>query len=339
MQESDPQPPELAALSSLVDRPRGGRRSAAVPRRRGRPRRGGPAARRRPGPRGRRRRRCRSRRRRAGRPRRPGDPPRPRRAPLPGLGLGGVVGGPARPGPGCRPGGSSSSTVYVEVAEDGHRRGARDRRRRHHQQVRVAPLAPAAGPSSRSAARCSTPKRCCSSMTTTPSEPNPTCSSRRACVPIRMSTRAARAAAWTAPLAAPVCGSVSSATRERPPAAQPPGSAHLEPAEHRPGGEMVLLGEDLGRGHEGPLEAALDRVEQRRQRRRRSCPAPTSPCSSRCIGSGEARSRRISPITRDCAAVSAKGRAARNSSTSRTPARASTSWEMPRAWPRRPACA
>ena len=58
----------------------------------------------------------------------------------------------------------------VEVAVDGHRRGARDRRRRHHEHVG----GDARSPLSRSAARCSTPKRCCSSITTTPSDENAT---------------------------------------------------------------------------------------------------------------------------------------------------------------------
>ena len=53
--------------------------------------------------------------------------------------------------------------------------------------------------------------------------------------------------------------------RHRTGPAEAPAVGNVEPGEQRPGGEVVLLGEDLGRDHEGALEAALDRVEQRRQ--------------------------------------------------------------------------
>ncbi|CAB4607998.1 unannotated protein [freshwater metagenome] len=43
-------------------------------------------------------------------------------------------------------------------------------------------------PLPRSAARCSTPKRCCSSITATPSDANSTPSCINACVPIKIST-------------------------------------------------------------------------------------------------------------------------------------------------------
>ena len=74
---------------------------------------------------------------------------------------------------------------HVEVAVHGHRRGAGNRRGRHHQHVRTVPWP---SPLPRSAARCSTPKRCCSSITTTPRALNATCSVSRAWVPTRMST-------------------------------------------------------------------------------------------------------------------------------------------------------
>ena len=47
--------------------------------------------------------------------------------------------------------------------------------------------APCPSPLSRSFARCATPNRCCSSITTSPSAPNPTPSASSACVPIRTS--------------------------------------------------------------------------------------------------------------------------------------------------------
>ena len=101
----------------------------------------------------------------AGTRRTPGGRPRPRRAPAPtprprSSGL-----GPAHHLASCDRRAARRQLVehrHVEVAVDGHRRGARDRRRRHHQHVGHGL---AARPSPRSAARCSTPKRCCSSIT------------------------------------------------------------------------------------------------------------------------------------------------------------------------------
>ena len=55
----------------------------------------------------------------------------------------------------------------LQVAEHGHRHGPRDRRGRHHQHVRRHGL-----PLLRSASRCSTPNRCCSSTTTRPRSGN-----------------------------------------------------------------------------------------------------------------------------------------------------------------------
>ncbi len=43
-------------------------------------------------------------------------------------------------------------------------------------------------------------------------------------------------------------------------------SAHLEPVEEATRGEEVLLGEHLGRDHEGALVAALHAVKKRRER-------------------------------------------------------------------------
>ena len=69
----------------------------------------------------------------------------------------------------------------LEVAEHRHRNGARDRRRGHHEHVRRR-----RSPCSRSASRCSTPNRCCSSTTTRPRSKNCTVFSSRAWVPITM---------------------------------------------------------------------------------------------------------------------------------------------------------
>ena len=56
-------------------------------------------------------------------------------------------------------------------------------------------------------------------------------------------------------------------------------------------------------------------------------PAPTSPCSRRCIGCGPARSASISAIARRCAPVSSNGRAAVQPLGR---ARRRPSWRMPR---------
>ena len=58
----------------------------------------------------------------------------------------------------------------VEVGVEAHRQRARNRRRAHHQLMRL--LALARSPFERSARRCCTPKRCCSSTIASPSSAN-----------------------------------------------------------------------------------------------------------------------------------------------------------------------
>ena len=60
----------------------------------------------------------------------------------------------------------------------------------------------------------------------------------------------------------------------------------LEPADEL---AEVLLGEDLGRRHQRALPAGVDGDAPRRAPRPPSCREPTSPCSSRCIGTRRAR--------------------------------------------------
>ena len=109
---------------------------------------------------------------RAGTPRRPACPPRPRRAASRTRASRSTGFGPTtRRGDRRAPGRHLAQLRLVEVAVDEHRRGARDRRGRHHEHVGLRSfarrlLAPG------SSARCSTPKRCCSSITTTPSREN-----------------------------------------------------------------------------------------------------------------------------------------------------------------------
>ena len=85
---------------------------------------------------------------------------------------------------------------HVQVAEDHHGRGAGNGRGRHHQQIGIVTGAVAPRPLARRAARCSTPNRCCSSMTTTPRERNATWSVRRAWVPMSTSTVPSASPAW-----------------------------------------------------------------------------------------------------------------------------------------------
>ena len=95
----------------------------------------------------------------------------------------------------------------------------------------------------RSARRCSTPKRCCSSTTTRPRRENSTSSWIRACVP--MSTRPSSISLLL--LLAHAAAQVAQAHAER-----------REPfVELAP----VLLGQDLGRRHHRRLRARIDRGE------------------------------------------------------------------------------
>ena len=147
----------------------------------------------------------------------------------------------------------------VEVAVDRHRRGARDRRRRHHQHVgHGAAVALVA-----QRARCSTPKRCCSSMTTTPRLWNATPSWISAWVPITMSTvPSARPASTSRAIRAgdPVGQQLDP---QRPIAEQVVGGRNRHAVEHAPHAGRVLLGEHLGRRHQRTLVPALHGREHR----------------------------------------------------------------------------
>ena len=169
-------------------------------------------------------------------------------------------------------------------------------------------------PLSRSAARCSTPKRCCSSITTTPrrAERDLVLDQRvgadQRCRPSRRPGRRARPCARP-----PVTRLVSSSTRSGAVAEQAaPDRARSRPASRRAHAGGVLLGQHLGRRHQRALVPALHARRAARSRRRRVLPAPTSPCSRRCIGCGPARSASISAIARCWAPVSGKGSAAWN---------------------------
>ena len=168
-----------------------------------------------------------------------------------------------------RPAGLLGDHRDVEVAVDGHRRGARDRRGRHDQHVGHAAFLGggllAVAPLSRSAARCSTPKRCCSSTTTTPSERNRTPSSMRAWVPI---TRSAVPSSKAGGDALPLLGrgavgeqldGRAAARRRGCPESSAAGT--VKPSEQAADADGVLLGEHLGRRHQRCLVPALHRGE------------------------------------------------------------------------------
>ena len=112
-----------------------------------------------------------------------------------------------------------------------------------------------------SAARCSTPNRCCSSTTTSPRSKNWTCSSSSAWVPITIPA---------SPIASRESGSVRCALVIEPVSSSTLVAAHhpagREVAEHRGDRAVVLLGEHLGRREQRGLAAGVDHAQHRPQR-------------------------------------------------------------------------
>ena len=116
-----------------------------------------------------------------------------------------------------------------------------------------------------SAARCSTPNRCCSSTTTSPRSANCTLSSSSACVPTTIpaaplaasSIAVRRAAAFSEPVSRP-----TRVARSAPPSMPCLGQV----AEHL-GQRLVVLGrEHLGRSQQDRLAAVVDHRQHRPQR-------------------------------------------------------------------------
>ena len=107
---------------------------------------------------------------------------------------------------------------------------------------------------SRSASRCATPKRCCSSMIARPSRAKRTCSSITACVPTTSAGLARRDLRQhlVARLALPAAGQPGDGDAER-----------RQPADQL---LQVLLGEDLGRRHQRALPAGVDRARRGERR-------------------------------------------------------------------------
>ena len=124
------------------------------------------------------------------------------------------------------------------------------------------PASPA--PFERSAARCSTPKRCCSSITTTPSEWNATPSWMRAWVPMTRSTLPSARPASTSRRSVPLTRLVSSATRSGRSPNRLPGSGTVTPSSSaRTDAACCSASTSVG-AIERALVAALHRRQQRR---------------------------------------------------------------------------
>ena len=118
-------------------------------------------------------------------------------------------------------------------------------------------------PLARSVARCSTPKRCCSSITTHPSDPNATSSVNSACVPTTMPTSPDARPSRTAARAFPFTRLVSSSTRTSPPA-MPPGPSR-SPRSARTAEKCCSASTSVGTMQRA-LVPALHRAQQGGQR-------------------------------------------------------------------------
>jgi len=153
-----------------------------------------------------------------------------------------------------------------------------------------------ASPRLRSTSRCSTPNRCCSSTTTRPRSWNWTCSLRRAWVPttIPASPDAARASAavrWRA-----VSDDVTSSTWVA--WSAPPSMPGIASGPSIPTMERWCWCASTSVGASSAACPPLSTTCSIARRATRVFPLPTSPCRSRCIGVGLARSAAISSPTR-----------------------------------------
>ena len=135
----------------------------------------------------------------------------------------------------------------------------------------------------RSARRCVTPKRCCSSTIARPSRAKRTCSSITAWVPTTSaaSPEATCSSIFVARLALAAAGQPGDGDAER-----------RQPADQL---LQVLLGQDLGRRHQRALPAGVDRRRRRRAPRPPSCRSRRRPAAgdaSAAAAPGRRRSRR-----------------------------------------------
>ena len=177
---------------------------------------------------------------------------------------------------------------------------------------------------SRRAERCSTPKRCCSSMTTMPSREKRTASVNNAWVPTTRSTSPlARPASSLARSAAPV-RLVSSSVRSALSPHRDAGLGTVRP-ESMADSDMWCCSASTSVGAiSAPWYPPATAVNNDHNATK-VLPAPTSPCRSRCMGTALAMSASISAMARSCAPVRGKGRSPRKRSISGEPVR----WEMP----------
>ena len=152
---------------------------------------------------------------------------------------------------GCRSAGGRAAFRSAARCRDRHRRSSSGCA---GSASRSSPGCRRRGPLSASARRCSTPKRCCSSMTASARSRNATSGCNSAWVPTTIEVR-------------PEARPASSASRGRP-FSRPVSSATSTPGRR---GEalqrrVVLAGQHLGRRHQRRLRAALDRDQHRQQR-------------------------------------------------------------------------
>ena len=193
------------------------------------------------------------------------------------------------------------------------------------------PVPSAPRPLARRAARCSTPKRCCSSMTTTPREWNPTRSVRRAWVPMSRSTVPSARPAWRTVRSAAAVLLVRRATGSGRRPSSVAGSGTESPSSRRRTAEACCSASTSVGAISAPWWPPST-ATSRAATATTVLPEPTSPCSSRCMGSGPARSSRMAAMARRWAAVGLKGRPSTNrSSRVGDPSSRATTCRMPRA--------
>ena len=175
------------------------------------------------------------------------------------------------------------------------------------------------------AARCSTPKRCCSSMTTNPKRANCTDSSNRACVPTitpaAPDSIASRASRRWAERAEPVNSTtvvpstVAPDPRSESASASGPRSRRIPEACWD---ARTSVGASKTAWPPAATTSSIARTATT------VFPLPTSPCSSRCMGTSRARSAAISFPTAACPPVRVKGRPASKVSRRADPAGGTT---------------
>ncbi len=169
----------------------------------------------------------------------------------------------------------------------------------------------------RSASRCSTPNRCCSSTTTSPRSKNSTRSCSSAWVPMTMpaSPEAASSRAWRRA----AVGWLPVSRRTWVPCAWPPS---IPPSARSPSIWVIERWCCWARTSVGASRAACPPESTTVSIARSATtvlPEPTSPCSSRCIGCACSRSSSMARLTATWPSVRANG--SRASNASRTPAR------------------